>query len=379
MILSKGCYDFTCDFNSFGGQEKINLRTLKKVKELSERNDCKKVYYDNFDCDVYLSSIEALVSSVFCMADYDDIGRNLRKVLFNYSQKLNIKEPEIYWFDLDYSACCASASPRNEVCVKPLVCCDFKKNDKKIEKFVQRVLVGGAETDASRKLEITYPYAMEKLNSEPAFLVENILHELTHINQFAYAKDLIEGKEVAPFYELMHIYSLMKGCCLAIDENYIKGERFGFHYLFRANELDARRSTLDELMRLSRCKDLSEETRNSLLAVFRADVFDEIMALENTLESDLKVLQVADYTRDEFEKRYGIYKFAKELIKRYDELSCDRELLRVFERYDGQFKQRIKYALNAKKETPFNELCAFGVELALNKCLENGCERERNQ
>lgn len=378
MILTKGCYDFTCDFNSLDGKEKVNFRILKKAKGLSECNDCGKVYCDNFDYDIYLSSIETLVSSVFCMADYEDVGRNLRNVLINYSQKLNIKEPEIYWLEKDNSVCCASASPNNEVCVKPLACCDFQNNDNKIQELMEKVLVGGAEIDTSQKLDITYPYAMERLNSEPAFLVENILHELTHINQYAYANDLINGKDIPAPYELMHIYSLMRVCCLAINEDYIKGDKFGFHYFFRANELDARRNTLDELMRLSKCKDLSEETRNSLLAVFRADVFDEIMRLKDTFKSDLRVLEIADYTRDEFAKRFGEYGFAKALIERYNYLSCEEDFLKMLVQHDVKFEEQINYALNAKKETPFNEMSAFGVELALNNCLKNCKEREQN-
>ena len=121
MILTKGYYDFTREFNTLDGQEKVNLRTLKKSKELLELIDCEKIYCDDFDYDLYLSSVEALVSSVFCTADYEDIGRNLRKVLIEYSEKLNIKEPEIYWLNQDDSICCASASRSNEVCVKPLV------------------------------------------------------------------------------------------------------------------------------------------------------------------------------------------------------------------------------------------------------------------
>lgn len=379
MLLTKNYYDFSCDFNSFNGQDRVNLRILKNKKEYIEVNNCEKLFCDNFNYDVYLASIEALVSSTICADSFENIGINLRSVLIEYSEKLNIKEPEIYWLSQKNLEYAAYASPANEICIKPLGYCNLKEKEAQTSKILNDVSCGGEGKSSLQKLSSIYSFVMEELNNEPAFLLENVLHELTHINQFAYAKELLDGKDISAPYELMHIYAIMKSCCLEVNKDYFGDERLGYYYDFSANELDARRCTLDELMRLSKCKDLSDETRDSILSVFRADMIDEILRFNTNLNCPISVLDVLDFTRDEFERRFGAYDFAKKLIERCDELSCNASFLGMLVQYDKLFQKQIKYALEAEKETPYNKLCSLGVELAIDYKLNNCYDNERNQ
>lgn len=360
---------------------------LEAVELCKKRTKCQKIYADDFDYNLYFSAINSFITSAFCCGEgkikYKAVEKYLFSIVTSYSQKINIERPNVAWIaSEDLSTTLAYANRANYIAFKPLNLCDYKERNKKNEIFYKKMCYGGVDFDIENKLKYINSQLSNERECQPVSLLECAIHELTHINQFAYQTELMQGKNIDSVYgKVGYMYDILNALCIAKNENYIENKYKNFHYFYCLHEFEARIRTTNELMRLNKNNVLNEDVRQSILDIHRLNVFNEIEVLNGANGCEEYLKYVANYTKDEFVKLYKDSNYANKIVEEFDDLLESEEFNKQLKNFDLQFEENLKYALEAEdveSESPLSDLAKLGIELTLQKKI-NKKEKKKEE
>lgn len=345
----------------YGKDANKELQTT--LKFLRDSVKCENCNDDIYDENIYNVVVENMLLSGVCSGFYNHIDDKVTAVIQEHCKKIGVKTPQIdishFPFENRDKYVFGRANPSNKVSIRVGEDENVCQNEEEKESCLNATF---AEVYSNKKLKIASEYLNKNAINETSYVYSVVLHELTHIKQYAIIKDCANGVFYSPYFDLLSLYATMRVANCKMN-GIVNSIYYDMGYVYSILEVDARINTIEMLSKMYLNTELNESCRQRILEALKLAIYEELILVKNFgVNYNKLVKEQLNKSKMVFSGYYGKTELGQQIIEDYTKTMQKSKVLENVKDFDKNLMRCAKFVAEQESITKFGKIAQTALD-----------------